>query len=124
MSALLRGLAAALIGSLALALADCTPDMTSRGTSGLFDMAAPPPPSPAPKTSSVPPPKPVPVPKTTEQDAGTWKHVPEPVSAQQFSQDKANCTRIGNSAPGEGSPEMKFFIVYTKCMRSSGYEPN
>jgi hypothetical protein len=31
---------------------------------------------------------------------------------------------MGNSAPGAGSPEMKFFLIYSQCMRSSGYAPN
>ena len=55
---------------------------------------------------------------------GHRRHLPQPVSAEQFNQDKATCTKKGNSAPGAGSQEMKFFIVYTQCMRSSGYAPN
>jgi hypothetical protein len=126
MSAHRRGLAAALIGS--VALVGCAPDISSRGAA-LFDMATPP--STGPKVAAVP--KPPEVPKTFApnvatptkyQDAATWKHLPQPVSAEQFSQDKANCTKMGNSAPGAGSPEMKFFLVYTQCMRSSGYAPN
>lgn len=128
MSARRRGLAAALIGG--LALAGCGPDMSSRGP--LFDMATPQSTAPATVTAVVPP-KPAAVPKmpapsgstpTSYQDAATWKHLPEPVSAAQYSQDKASCTKMGNSAPGAGSPEMKFFLVYSQCMRSSGYAPN
>jgi hypothetical protein len=125
MSAHRRGLAAALIGS--LALAGCAPDMSSRAI-GLFDMTTPP--SEAPKTSAVAP-KVAAVSKTsapaapnTYQDTATWRHLPQPVSTEQFNQDKATCTKKGNSAPGAGSQEMKFFIVYTQCMRSSGYAPN
>jgi hypothetical protein len=125
MSAHWRGLAAALIGS--LALAGCAADMSSRGV-GLFDMATPP--TDAPKTSAVPPKlaavpaAPAPAAPNTYHDTATWKHLPQPVSAEQFNQDKAACTKKGNSAPGAGSQEMKFFIVYTQCMRSSGYAPN
>lgn len=127
MSAHRRGLAAALIGS--LALAGCAPDMSSRG-GVLFDMATPQ--SAVPATTAVPP-KPAPVPKpsapsgatpTTYQDAATWRHLPQPVSAERYSLDKASCTKMGNSAPGAGSPEMKFFLIYSQCMRSSGYAPN
>jgi hypothetical protein len=44
------------------------------------------------------------------------------VSGQQFNQDKAKCTKVANSAPGVGSPEIKFYLAFTNCMRSEGYE--
>lgn len=59
---------------------------------------------------------------TPPGDFATWRHRPEPVSVQQFNQDKAKCTRMGNTAPGVGSPDMKFYLVFTDCMRSEGYE--
>jgi hypothetical protein len=74
-------------------------------------------------TSSVrmrPPPKSAaadPLPETK-----AWRHLPEPVSARQFDQDKAKCTKLANGAPGAGSPELKFYLVFTNCMRSQGYE--
>jgi hypothetical protein len=133
MPALPRGLAAAMFGSLSLvsALAACTPDMSSRGV-GLFDSAQP---GDIPKASAVaiPLPKPAAFPKpavaapsatNNYQDTATWRHLPEPVTAVRYNQDKANCTRMGNNAPGAGSPDMKFFLVYTKCMRSAGYTQN
>ena len=52
-----------------------------------------------------------------------WRHLPEPVSIQQFNQDKAKCTRMANTAPSTGSPEMKFYLIFSNCMRSAGYEP-
>ena len=53
-----------------------------------------------------------------------WRHLPEPVSVQQFNQDKAKCTKMAHNAPGAGSPEMKFYLVFSNCMRSAGYEPS
>jgi len=29
---------------------------------------------------------------------------------------------MANSAPGAGSPEMKFYLVFSNCMGSVGYE--
>jgi hypothetical protein len=136
MPALPRGLTAARVGSLVLAsslavvLAACTPDMSSRGV-GLFDSAQPGDipkasalPTPALKPSAVPKPAPAPTANNNYQDTATWRHLPEPVTAERYNQDKANCTRLGNNAPGAGSPDMKFFLVYSKCMRSAGYAPN
>ena len=103
----------ALIGSLAVAA--CASDGAS-----LEDAITPP-------AGAVPLPLPRPAAKssvlqsTAPQDV--WRHLPEPVSVQQFNQDKAKCTRMGNSAPGAGSPEMKFYLVFSNCMRSAGYEP-
>ena len=109
----MRGVVVALIGSLALAA--CASDGAS-----LEDAITPP-------AGAVPLPLPRPAAKssvlqsTAPQDG--WRHLPEPVSVQQFNQDKAKCTRMGNSAPGAGSPEMKFYLVFSNCMRSVGYEP-
>lgn len=130
MSAPMRGLVLALIGM--LALAECTasdlashgdaasassePMPTPRGAQGAASpKTAAPKTAVAPKTAAVP---------STDQSDPTWRHLPEPVSIERFNQDKANCTALGNSAPGAGSPEMKFYITFTKCMREAGYEPN
>ena len=108
------GLVAAVIGSLALAACDSDGVLLGDGT-----------PLPA---GSVPLPKPAPRASeaahfTAPPEVATWQHHPEPASAQQFNQDKAKCTRLGNNAPGAGSPDMKFFLVFVGCMRSAGYKP-
>jgi hypothetical protein len=112
MSAHTRGVVVALIGSLAVAA--CASDGAS-----LEDAVTPP-------SESVPLPLPRPASKSSALQStapsDVWRHLPEPVSAQQFNQDKAKCTRMGNSAPGAGSPEMKFYLVFSNCMRSVGYE--
>jgi len=56
------------------------------------------------------------------QEVAAWQHHPEPVSAQQFNQDRARCTSVANKAPGAGAPDMKFYIVFVDCMHSAGYE--
>jgi hypothetical protein len=118
MSANMRGLLVALIGSLALAA--CASDGASLDGSSPADAVTLP-------ADSVPLPHPRPAPKSsalqftaTYQDV--WRHLPEPVSVQQFNQDKAKCTKMANSAPGAGSPEIKFDLVFGNCMRSVGYE--
>jgi hypothetical protein len=106
MSGRMRGFAAILVGGLALAA--CASDEASLD-------AVPPPsevvplPRPAPKISTAP-------------RLPLWRHVPEPVSAQQFNEDKANCKKVANSTPGVGSPEVKFYLAFTNCMHSEGYE--
>jgi hypothetical protein len=56
--------------------------------------------------------------------AAPWRHLPKPVTDQQFQQDKAYCAMMGQMAPvGAGSPEIKFDSVFINCMRSKGYEP-
>jgi hypothetical protein len=114
MSAQMRGFAVAL--TCILALAECTAsDVNPHGD--------------APSASSIEVPtaraaqKQVPAPKT-EDSGATWRHLPEPVGVERYNQDKANCTKVGNDAPGAGSPELKFYLTFTKCMRSAGYEPN
>jgi hypothetical protein len=92
-----------------LAVAAC-----GSGAASLQDVAPLPPdavllPRPAPKFSTTP-------------TMPSWRHLPEPVAAQQFNQDKAKCTKVANSTPGVGSPELKFYLAFTNCMHSEGYE--
>jgi hypothetical protein len=117
MSANMRGVLAALIGSFALAA--CASDGASLDGASLEDaVTAPadsvPLPRPAPKSSAL---------QSTASHQDVWRHLPEPVSVQQFNQDKAKCTKMAHNAPGAGSPEMKFYLVFSNCMRSVGYEP-
>jgi hypothetical protein len=115
----------ALIGSLAVAA--CASDGGS-----LEDAVSPPSDSASLPAGSIPLPRPAPkysaAQSIVSQDAHStvlqdvWRHVPEPVSFHQFNQDKANCIRMGDGAPGAGSPEMKFYLVFNNCMRSLGYE--
>jgi hypothetical protein len=106
----MRGVVVALIGSLGLAA--CASDGASLEDAVISLPAdSVPLPRAAPKFSAQ---------SVVPQDF--WRHFPEPVSVQQFNQDKAKCTRIGNNAPGAGSPEMKFYLVFSNCMRSVGYE--
>ena len=68
-------------------------------------------------------PLPRPAPKFTAAPVSpTWRHVLEPVSAQQLDQDKAKCTKAAHSTPGIGSPEIKFYLAFTNCMHAEGYE--
>jgi hypothetical protein len=92
-----------------VALAACAFDGTLLGDAAPLPSDAIPLPRPAPKVSAAP-------------VMPTWRHLPESVSAQQFNQDKAKCTKIANSTPGVGSPEIKFYLAFTNCMRSEGYE--
>ena len=109
MSTRMSGFVAILIGGLGLAA--CAVDGASPGDVGALPSGSVPLPRPAPKVSGGPAPL-----------IPTWQHLPEPVSAQQFDQDKAKCTKVGNSAPGVGSPEVKFYLAFTSCMRSEGYQ--
>lgn len=111
MSARFRGFTVILIGGLALAA--CASDGASLGDATPLPSGSVPLPRPAPKMTSSTEPSPV---------IPTWHHVPEAVSAQQFDQDKAKCTKAANSAPGVGSPEVKFYLAFTSCMRSGGYQ--
>ena len=112
-SAHMPGVVVALIGSLAVSA--CTYYGASLGDAVPLPANSVPLPRPAPKSSAARQ-------STAPQDVAIWRHLPEPVSIQQFNQDKAKCTRMGNSAPGSGSPEMKFYLVFSNCMRSEGYE--
>jgi hypothetical protein len=109
MSRQMRGFVVTLIGSLALAA--CASDGSSLGDDTPLATGSVPLPRPAPKIAAA-----------TAPVMPTWRHVPEPVSAQQFGQDKAQCTKVANSAPGVGPPEVKFYFAFTNCMRSAGYE--
>jgi len=103
----IRGLMAILFGGLALAA--CGSGAASLGDAVPLPSGSVPLPRPAPKFSAAP-------------AIPTWQHVSAPVSAQQFSQDKAECTKVANSAPGVGPHEVKFYLAFTSCMRSEGYE--
>ena len=105
----IRGFVVTFIGGLALAA--CASDGASLGDATPLPSGSVPLPRPAPKFAA-----------TSAPVIPTWRHVPELVSAQQFDQDKAKCTKLANSAPGVGPPEVKFYLAFTKCMRSEGYE--
>jgi hypothetical protein len=110
MSGRMRGFAVILIGGVALAA--CASDGASLGDAAPLPSDSVPLPRPAPKLASSAPAPVIP----------TWNHVPEPVSAQRFDDDKAKCTKVANSAPGVGSPDVKFYLAFTSCMRSEGYQ--
>jgi hypothetical protein len=110
MSGRFRGFLVILIAGLALAA--CASDGASLGDATPLPSDSVPLPRPAPKFSS----------SASSPVMPTWHHVPEPVSAQQFDQDKAECTNAANSAPGVGSAEVKFYLAFTSCMRSEGYQ--
>jgi hypothetical protein len=71
------------------------------------------------------PPSPPPAPNSiTAQMAAPWRHLPKPVSDQQFKQDKAYCSMMSNMAPPDaGSIELKQKVTFLDCLRSKGYEP-
>jgi hypothetical protein len=53
-----------------------------------------------------------------------WRHLPNPVSDQELTQDQTECAKKGNDSPvGAGSPEFKFFMVFSECMHAAGYAP-
>ena len=108
MSVRLGGFVAILLGGLTLAA--CGSAGALPGDAASLPSDAVPLPRPAPKFTAATPALP------------TWRHLPEPVGAQQFNQDKATCTKVANSTPGLGSPEVKFYLAFTDCMRSEGYE--
>lgn len=107
MSGRTRGFVTILIGGLALGA--CGSGAASLGDAAPLPSGSVPLPRPAPKVSAAP-------------AIPTWRHVPDPVSAQQFNQDKAECTKVANGSPGVGPPEVKFYLAFTSCMRSEGYE--
>ena len=110
MSGRMYGFMVTLIGGLALAA--CASDGGFLGNVAPLPSDSVPLPRPAPKFASSAPAPVIP----------TWHHVPEPVSDQQFDQDKAKCTKAANGAPGVGSAEVKFYLAFTSCMRSQGYQ--
>jgi hypothetical protein len=60
---------------------------------------------------------------TRSQLAGPWRHLPTPVSDQQFKQDKAYCSMMSEMAPpDEGSIDVKRDVTFSDCLRSKGYE--
>ncbi len=62
-------------------------------------------------------------PAPAQTKPAAWRHRPEPVSDQELEQDKTKCESKGNSAPvGAGSPEFKFYLLFSECMRTAGYE--
>jgi uncharacterized protein len=67
------------------------------------------------------PPEPA-VSSTHSQLAGPWRHLPTPVSDQQFKQDKAYCSITSEMAPSDES-SVKRSITFLDCLRSKGYEP-
>ena len=77
------GFVATLIGGLTLAA--CGSGGASLGDAAPLPSGSVPLPRPAPKVSAAAPAIP------------TWQHVPEPVSAQQFDQDKADCTKVATA---------------------------
>jgi hypothetical protein len=107
MSRRMLGFVTTLIGGLAQAA--CGSGGASLGDGVPLPSGSVPLPRPAPKVSAAP-------------AIPTWRHVPDPVSVQQFNQDKAECTKVANGAPGVGPPEIKFYLAFTNCMRSDGYE--
>jgi len=110
MSGQFRGFVVTLIAGLALAA--CASDGAALGDAPPLPSDSVPLPRPAPKFASSAPAPVIP----------TWHHVPEPVSDQQFDHDRAQCTKAANSAPGVGSAEVKFYLAFTSCMRSEGYQ--
>jgi hypothetical protein len=95
-----------------LTLAACNSAGTLLGDAAPLPSDAVPLPRPAPKFSATAPALP------------TWRHLPEPVSAEQFNKDKTTCTNVAHSTPGLGSPEIQFYFAFTECMHSAGYEAN
>jgi uncharacterized protein len=60
---------------------------------------------------------------TRSQLAGPWRHLPTPVSDQQFKRDKAYCSMMSEMVPpNEGSIEIKRDVTFLDCLRWKGYE--
>jgi hypothetical protein len=77
--------------------------------------------------SQTPPPVPAfPEPPSTPAQnfiPAQWRHLPNPVSDQQFKQDAIYCAKMGNMAAlGQGSPQITYDLTFLNCLRSKGYE--
>jgi hypothetical protein len=80
--------------------------------------------SAAPQAPELPPPAPPAPNSIAAQLAAPWRHLPNPVSDQQFKQDKAYCSMMSDMAPPDaGSIELKRKVTFLDCLRSKGYEP-
>lgn len=56
--------------------------------------------------------------------AGEWRHLPSPVSARQFEQDKSQCLAFSALVPdGAGSPGFRGTVAYLNCLKGKGYVP-
>ena len=62
-----------------------------------------------------------PLPRPLTQQSVPWRHLPQPVSDEEFKLDKAKCALAAKMASSTGSPEIKADLVFADCMRSKGY---
>ena len=94
-----------------LALAACssptTPPAPTVTPSAPTVTVAPPPPSP-PAPNSI-----------AAQMAAPWRHLPKPVSDEQFKQDKAYCSMQANTV----QEHERANLMFLDCLKSKGYEP-
>jgi len=72
----------------------------------------------------------VPLPRAAPKHASTsarpiptmvkWQSVSEPLTAEQVNLDQAKCALSANLAI-RTSPELKFNVIFARCMRAKGY---
>jgi hypothetical protein len=62
---------------------------------------------------------PLPPPSIAAQMAAPWRHLPKPVSDQQFKQDKAYCSMQANTV----QEHERANFMFLDCLKSKGYEP-
>jgi hypothetical protein len=80
--------------------------------------------NPAPSAPTVtvaplPPPSPPAPNSIAAQMAAPWRHLPKPVSDQQFKQDKAYCSMQANTV----QEHERANLIFLDCLKSKGYEP-
>jgi hypothetical protein len=78
-----------------------------------------------PTVPALPEPPSTPTPNSiTPHMAAHWRHLPNPVSDQQFDQDEVYCAKMGNmAADGQESPQIIYELTFLNCLGSKGYEP-
>jgi hypothetical protein len=89
-----------------LALAACSSPTTPRAPT--VTVAPLPPPSSPPAPNSI-----------AAQMAAPWRHLPNPVSDQQFKQVKAYCSMQANTV----QEHERANLIFLDCLKSKGYEP-
>jgi hypothetical protein len=77
------------------------------------------PPAPTVTVAPLPPPSPSALNSTAAQLAAPWRHLPNPVSDEQFKQDKAYCSTQANTV----QEHERANLMFLDCLKSKGYAP-
>jgi len=95
-----------------LALAACSSPTTSPAPTVT-------PSAPTVTVAPLPPPSPPAPNSIAAQMAAPWRHLPKPVSDEQFKQDKAYCSMQANTV----QEHERANLMFLDCLKSKGYEP-